>query len=230
MSEKSCIARPFEKQHAKWAQTLLESERKCLYYIYWSLCRQVSWEKFLLVITKFLRLVVNTMTGDQKYSLLNRNNLVEPIHMQLLQKQKIFSEFFFFFLIYIKFQIFSKKRWPSKLMNFPNYRVGKTWLDNCLKSPVLKDLSTRNIVNGPKHCWNLNDNIFTIFIAHCVGISVKKVLLVLLKILRLVFNTFTANEKYSLLNKENLTQPIHIQLSQKQEFFEGFLLHFWNID
>ena len=28
----------------------------------------------------------------------------------------------------------------------------KTWLDKCLKSPVLEDHSTSNIVNGLKHC------------------------------------------------------------------------------
>ena len=34
----------------------------------------------------------------------------------------------------------------------------------------------------------------------------------------------TADDKYSLLNRENLTQPIPTQLSQKQQaFFEFFL-------
>ena len=41
----------------------------------------------------------------------------------------------------------------------------------------------------------------------------------------LFVNTFTTDDKYSLLNRENLTQPIHMQLSQKQTFLE-FLLHF----
>ena len=39
------------------------------------------------------------------------------------------------------------------------------------------------------------------------------------KILRLFVNKFTANDKYSLLNRDNLTQPIQIQLSQKQKTF-----------
>ena len=37
---------------------------------------------------------VNTLSADDKYSLLNRDNLVQPIQMQLSQKQKIFSRFF----------------------------------------------------------------------------------------------------------------------------------------
>ena len=39
--------------------------------------------------------------------------------------------------------------------------------------------------------------------------------------LRLVFNTFTGDQKYSLLNKDNLTQPFHIQISHKQKAFSG---------
>ena len=32
-------------------------------------------------------------------------------------------------------------------MYFPNYGVQKTWLNNCLKSPVLEAPLTRNMVN-----------------------------------------------------------------------------------
>ena len=38
------------------------------------------------------------MTADDKYSLLNRRNLMEPIQILLSQKQETFSEFFFSFL------------------------------------------------------------------------------------------------------------------------------------
>ena len=41
---------------------------------------------------------VNTLTADDMYSLLNRDNLTQPIWMQLFQKQKDFSEFFLAFL------------------------------------------------------------------------------------------------------------------------------------
>ena len=37
------------------------------------------------------------------------------------------------------------------------------------------------------------------------------------KILRLFVNTLTVDEKHYLLNGENLTQPIQIQLYQKQK-------------
>ena len=37
----------------------------------------------------------------------------------------------------------------------------------------------------------------------------------------------TADEKYSLLNRDYLKQPIPTQLSQKQNSFSEFFLAFW---
>ena len=50
--------------------------------------------KSLLVIDKFLRLLVKTLPADDKHYLLNRDNLAQPIQMQLVQKQT-FSGLFF---------------------------------------------------------------------------------------------------------------------------------------
>ena len=36
-----------------------------------------------------------------------------------------------------------------------------------LKSPVSEGPLTSNMVNGLKHCWNLHDSTFIIFIDHC---------------------------------------------------------------
>ena len=44
-------------------------------------------------------------------------------------------------------------------------------------------------------------------------------MLVLCKILRLFANTFTDNDKYSLVNRDNLTQTIQILLSEKEKTF-----------
>ena len=46
------------------------------------------------------------------------------------------------------------------------------------------------------------------------------------KILGLFFNTLTGNEKYSVLNGENLEEHLHIQLSQKRKTFSGFVFAF----
>ena len=98
MSKNTCVIGPFEKQHGKWVQTLLKSELQQLHHIYWSVRRQLSCKRSLLVICKILRLFVNTLTADGNYSLLYRHNLTQPIHMQLSQKQTNFSEFFSAFL------------------------------------------------------------------------------------------------------------------------------------
>ena len=47
------------------------------------------------MIHKILKLFVNTLTVNDKHYLLNRDNLTQPIQMQLSEKQKTFSEFFF---------------------------------------------------------------------------------------------------------------------------------------
>ena len=50
------------------------------------------------MIYKIVRLFFNALTADKKHCLLNRDNLTQPIHMQLSQEHKIFSELFFAFL------------------------------------------------------------------------------------------------------------------------------------
>ena len=104
MPKKLCFTGPFDRQHGKWDETLLQSEREHLYQIYWSLWRKLRWKKSLLVIYKILRRFVSTLTADDKQYLLNRDNLMNPIQMQLSQKQKTFFQFFFsIFESYIKF-------------------------------------------------------------------------------------------------------------------------------
>ena len=58
----------------------------------------MRWKKSLLVIHKIQRLFVNTLTADDKHYLLNKDKLTQRIHMQLSQKERTFSEFFFTFL------------------------------------------------------------------------------------------------------------------------------------
>ena len=69
---------------------------------------------------------------------------------------------------------FFKKEMTLSADLFSNLRLQKMWLDKCLKSPNSEDPLTSDMLNGPKHCWNLNDNNFTIFIDPCEGISAPK--------------------------------------------------------
>ena len=55
------------------------------------------------------------MTADDKYSLLNRDNLTQPIPTQLSQKQKAFSQFFpAFWKSTLTFEHFHKKDDPHR--------------------------------------------------------------------------------------------------------------------
>ena len=51
--------------------------------------------KSLLVIDKLLRLLVKSFPANDNHYLLKRDNLAQPIQMQLFQKEKIFSQLFF---------------------------------------------------------------------------------------------------------------------------------------
>ena len=52
----------------------------------------------MLVLWKSLRLFVNTLTDDDKYCLLYRDNLTQTIQILLSQKEQTFSQFFSAFL------------------------------------------------------------------------------------------------------------------------------------
>ena len=59
---------------------------------------------------KILTLSVNTLTPDDKYFLLKREDLMQPIQMHLSHKEKTFSEFLCaFFKSTLNFECFQKK-------------------------------------------------------------------------------------------------------------------------
>ena len=108
MCKNSCCRGPFHKKHGKRAQTLLHSRQQHRYHIYWSLWRYFGWIKSLLVLWKILILFVLSLSVSGKYSLLNRDNFMQPIQILVSQKQKTFSEFFAAF--------------PKSTLNFENFQ------------------------------------------------------------------------------------------------------------
>ena len=64
----------------------------------------------MLVLCKFLRLLVKTLTDDEKYTLLYRENLTQPIQILLSLKRKTFSRYSSAFLkSTLNFAHFQKK-------------------------------------------------------------------------------------------------------------------------
>ena len=58
----------------------------------------MSWKKSPSVLYKILRLFVNSLTADDKYSGSNMQNLPQQFQTPLSQKEKNFSGFFIAFL------------------------------------------------------------------------------------------------------------------------------------
>ena len=64
----------------------------------------------MLVLCKILGLFVNTLSENDRYCLLYKDNLLQPIQIILSQKQKTFSQFFSPFLkSTLNFEHFEKK-------------------------------------------------------------------------------------------------------------------------
>ena len=64
----------------------------------------------LLETWKFFVRFLNTLTADDKYSLISSDNWMQTIKMHLSQKQKVFSQFFAAFFEYaLNFEYFQKK-------------------------------------------------------------------------------------------------------------------------
>ena len=125
MSNKSCCRRLFAKQQCKRCQTLLKSSRQHLYHIYWSVWKDLSRKKSLLVISKILAVFVQSLTDDDKYSLLKRDNLMRPIQVEWSNKQKHFWEFFSAFLKSRSiFEHFGKRMTVTTYV-FPKFRTAK---------------------------------------------------------------------------------------------------------
>ena len=113
MSKKSRFWGLFYKQHGKRAQALPKSATRHFYHIHWSLSSQSSWKTSLLLTCQILGLLVTTLATDEKYPVLNRDNLTIPIQMELSQKQKTFSQFLAtFFKSKLNLEYFRKKDDP----------------------------------------------------------------------------------------------------------------------
>ena len=100
----------------------------------------MHWKESVLVVHKFLRLFLNTLTVDEKHYLLKRDNLAQAIKIQLSQKQKNFSEFFFAFLKSIlNFKYLSKK--VSQLADvFPDIPPPKYMVRQMSKKPCFREI------------------------------------------------------------------------------------------
>ena len=71
-------------------------------------------------------------------------------------------------------------------MYFRNYGLPKTWLDQCLKSPVSEDPTKSNMVNAPKHCSNLKDSSLPYLLITAQSIVLQNISLIHIQHLKTV--------------------------------------------
>ena len=77
---------------------MLKSARHHYYPTFPCIWDILSWKKSALVWSEILRLFVNTLTADNKYSRCNVHNFAQQVQRPLSQKQNCFCGFFIGFL------------------------------------------------------------------------------------------------------------------------------------
>ena len=180
------------------------------------------------MICKILGLFVNSLSADDKYSLLNRDNLLQHIQMHLSQKPKIFAQFLFTFSKFrFNFENFQKKDDPHSWCIFELMESEKLGYIN---SPFRRSLDKWHGKQAETLLKAKRQHLYYIYWSMSREFRLKKSLWVL----ELFFNPLTADEKNSLVNRGNLLQHFHMQLSQNcktfSDFFFFFFLHFLNLD
>ena len=115
----SCFGTPFGNEGVNGFQILLKSARHHYYPLFLSIPAKLSCKKLPSVWYEILRLFVNVLTVDDKYSGSNMQNLRQQFQTPLSQKQKTFSGFFIEFLKYAwNLEHFQKKdEYPSLIIS-----------------------------------------------------------------------------------------------------------------
>ena len=151
------------------------------------------------------------MSAVDKCSLPNRDNLMQPIHMQLSEKVKTFMDFLMYFPnLGSVLNIFKKK---MRLIGYIFLRLppAKNMVRYMSKKfrfrlPFQKEHGKRVSTLFKFE----RQNLYHIYWSTRTQFSCRKSLLGISKSLRLFVNTMSAVDKCSLPNTDNLMQPIHI--------------------
>ena len=69
MPKKPRVRTVMDSQHVKGSEKLLKCARKYFCQIFWSLWKKMTSKNYVLVVSEILRLFVNILTPDDKYSL-----------------------------------------------------------------------------------------------------------------------------------------------------------------
>ena len=173
------------------------------------MARKFCSKKSLLLTCEILGLLVNTLAANEKYPVLNRDNLTIPIQMQLSQKHKTFCQFFTPFLkSRWNFEYFDKK---DDVHRFCNFKItdSENVVRKMSKKPRFREPFDKKHFKGAQAVLkSSSQHLYAIDSSLPSQYTWKKSLLLTCQILGLLVNTLTADEKYLVLHIDNLTIPI----------------------
>ena len=96
-SRRSCFRTAFGNQRVNGFQTTLKVARHHYYSFFPWISGKLNWKNTVLLWLKILRLFVNTLTADDKYSCRNKKTFLQQLQTLLSQKRKTLSGFFIAF-------------------------------------------------------------------------------------------------------------------------------------
>ena len=144
-----------------------------------------------------------------------------------LKNGRLFLDFYCISEMCKKFWTFWKKQWVSLPNYFRNYIFGKRLLLKLLEGLASRTPFGNQRVNGFQTPLKVARHHYYSFFPWISGkLSWKKTALLWSKILRLLANTLTADDKYSWRYKQNFLQQLQTPLSEKRKAFFGFFIPF----
>ena len=138
--------------------------------------------------------------------------------MQLSKKLKVCYHFYSHFCnLHQIFNISNKKIQGHSSTISDIIDSERFLLLSCLKNYVLGHPLALNVLTGPKHWWNLQQEFFSIVSFLEVGLRWKTSLLLTSEILGLFVKTLTGDDNYSCYKSQKFGQTFQEQLSKKQK-------------
>ena len=145
-------------------ETLLKSARHHYFLIFPWIRDKLSWKKSALVTFEILRLFVNTLTPDDKYSRRNIQIFWQQLQTPLSQEGKPFCGFFYSISeMYMKIRTFWKKVTVSYLNYYRNHYIRKRRLLKRLKGLASAHHSVINELTCSKHGWSQHSTTIFVF-------------------------------------------------------------------
>ena len=104
----------------------------------------------------------------------------------------------------LAYLLISMKAIGSEKILLTDMQSLKTVCQRIKKSPASQDTLTKCLVNGNKHCSNMEITTINSYWSLSRQLRWRKYLLLIFKVLKLFVNALTCRDKYSLRNRDNL--------------------------